>query len=245
MAQQNKINLRELFLGLQEELTAALKVNRTGIPHAGSKGSASEVKWIEMLRDFLPARYEVENAFVLDADGNLSEQIDIVIFDRQYCPLLFNHNGVKYVPAESVYAVLEVKQALSKEMVEYAGGKAASVRRLRRTSVAIPHAGGVFSPKKPFRILAGIVTLDSDWSPALGEPLLDVLCALEENNRLDLGCSLRHGSFEVLYPEGDAPQYDQSEQETALIYFVLRLLQRLQQLGTVPAIDLREYSDSL
>ena len=240
-----KIDLKQLFLGLQEELATMLHVNRRSVPHPTLKGDASELKWVEMLKKYLPERYEVEKACVLDADGNLSDQIDIVIFDRQYCPLLFNHAGVLYVPAESVYAVLEVKQAFNKDMVEYAGAKAATVRNLRRTSVAIPHAGGTYSPKKPFRILAGLVALDSDWNPSLGEPLLEVLCAQEEDSRLDLGCSLMHGSFEMTYPEDDAPQYDQSEQETALVFFMMRLLQRLQQLGTVPAIDLREYSDSL
>jgi Domain of unknown function (DUF6602) len=237
-----KIELKELFLGLQEELATTLRVNRSNVPHPTLKGDASELKWVEMLKKYLPQRYEVERACVLDADGNLSDQIDIVIFDRQYCPLLFNHDGVMYVPAESVYAVFEVKQTFNKGMVEYAGAKAASVRKLRRTSIAIPHAGGTYSPKRPFDILGGLVTLDSDWKPPLGEPLLECLCALEEDHRLDIGCSLKHGSFEMLYPEDAAPQYDQSEQETALVFFMMRLLQRLQQLGTVPAIDLREYS---
>lgn len=245
MSKTEKIDLKELFLALQGELATTLQLSRDFVHHPGTKGDVSELKWVETLRDYLPARYEVEKAFVLDADGNLSDQIDIVIFDRQYCPLLFKRDGVTYVPAESVYAVLEVKQSLNKEMVKYAGEKAASVRKLRRTSVAIPHAGGTFSPKKPFHIMAGLVTLDSDWNPALGEPLLETLCAQEPDHRLDLGCSLKHGSFEMIYPQDEAPQYDQSEQETALIFFCLRLLQRLQQLGTVPAIDLREYSDAL
>jgi hypothetical protein len=33
----------------------------------------------------------------------LREQVDIVIYDRQYSPFLFNQNGAKCVAAESVY----------------------------------------------------------------------------------------------------------------------------------------------
>ena len=65
-----------------------------------------------MLKKHLPSRYQVEKAFIVDINGELSEQIDIVIFDHHYCPLLFNLDGAVYIPAESVYAVLKpiVKQ---------------------------------------------------------------------------------------------------------------------------------------
>lgn len=83
---------------------------------------------------------------------------------------MFNQDGAKYVPAESVYAVLEVRQEFNGANVAYAAEKAASVRKLRRTSAPIPHAGGKFDPIVPPPILAGILTLDSEWKPAFGKP---------------------------------------------------------------------------
>lgn len=240
-----KIDLKQLFLGLQNQLSVHLEVNRQNIPHPTAKGDTSEVNWLGMLDKHLPSRYQAKKAFVLEADGNLSEQIDVVVFDRHYCPLLFNQDGALYVPAESVYAVFEVKQALNKGYIEYAGEKVASVRKLRRTSTTIPHAGGMYPPKPPFNILAGILALDSDWSPGIGAPLIDALSSLPESNQLDLGCSLRHGSFEVVYENGQPPTLDTSDKETALVFFFMRLLHRLQLLGTVPAIDLREYTKNL
>ena len=41
-----------------------------------------------------------------------------------------------------VAGFFEVKQTFKKKWVRYAGEKAASVRQLRRTSVAIPHVMG-------------------------------------------------------------------------------------------------------
>ncbi len=239
------IDLKELFLSQQTALAATLRCNRAVIVHKGAMGDASELDWRGMLKQYFPARYEVDKAIVLDADGNTSDQIDIVIYDRQYCPLLFNHGGMLYVPAESVYAVLEVKQALNKEMVDYASAKAQSVRCLRRTSVPIPYAAGTFDPKPHFRILAGILTLESDWSPPLGVPLITGLCDHPEEGRLDFGCALVDGAFEALYLKDGAPQFDKSEADTALIFFCLRLLQRLQQLGTVPALDVKDYGKGL
>jgi hypothetical protein len=59
--------------------------------------------------------------------------------------------------------------------VEYAEQKVACVRRLYRTSLPIPHAGGTYAPKPLTHILGGILTFDSDWNPPRGEPLTKVL----------------------------------------------------------------------
>jgi hypothetical protein len=198
-----------------------------------------------MLNAYLPKRYQVDKAFVLDADGRLSEQIDIVIFDRQYSPFLFNQAGAIYIPAESVYGVIEVKQDLNKEEIEYAGSKAASVRRLRRTSAPIPHAGGLYAPKKHFEIIAGLVTLGCTWSPALGSKLNAAIAGLSKDRRIDLGCALQCGAFEVIYQHRRRPRIEKSGPGHALIFFFLRLLSRLQRVGTTPALDIGEYAKSL
>lgn len=174
----NKIDIKSLFLSLQEQMTTKLSTNREMILHPGTKGDASELNWIKWFEDYLPKRYNVNKAFVIDCEGNISEQIDVVIYDRQYSPFIFNQDSVFYIPAESVYAIFEVKQELNKQYIEYAGEKAASVRRLKRTSAVIPHAGGQYSPKVPFTIIAGILTLSSSWNPPLGESLEESLQSL-------------------------------------------------------------------
>src|ERR1700721_930198 len=123
-----KVNLKEIFKGLQTQMEAKLTFNRKVVNHPTAKGTATELEWTEMLSTYLPKRYCADCAFVIDADGNISEQIDIVIFDRQYSPFILRQNGVTYIPAECVYAVIEVKQDLSKKNIAYAKKKAASVR---------------------------------------------------------------------------------------------------------------------
>lgn len=54
------------------------------------------------------------------------------------------------------------------QMVAYSQEKVASVRRLQRTSLPIPHAGGTYPPKPLIPILGGLLTFESNWSPALG-----------------------------------------------------------------------------
>ena len=245
MGRDGKIDLRQIFLGLQRQMIAKLSTGRRNISHPGTKGDATELGWIKMLNTYLPKRYQVDKAFVLDADGHLSEQIDIVVFDRQYSPFLFNQDGAIYIPAESVYAVIEVKQDLTKKVIEYAGSKAASVRRLKRTSAPIPHAGGVYPPKQHFEIIAGALTLHCTWTPALGSKFETAITRLPTNQRIDLGCALQSGAFEVIYKGESKPKIERSGKQDSLIFFFLHLLSRLQRVGTTPALDIDEYAKSL
>lgn len=235
---------RDWFLRQQEKMQAELREVRTVHDHPTAKGDGTELHWLEMLQRRLPARYRAERAFVIDADGHRSEQIDIVVHDRQFCPMLLDTAGGIHIPAESVYAVLEVKQDLSKQQLEYAGDKIASVRRLHRTSAEFLHATGR-SRTSPKPILGGILTFESGWSPPLGDAFESALRASLVDSRVDLGCALCDGAFEVVYSETGEPQISRGRADSSLIFLFLRLLHRLQQIATVPAIDYVEYSGLL
>jgi hypothetical protein len=193
-----------------------------------------------MLQDHLPRRYQAETAFVVDAEGQQSEQIDIVIYDRQYTPELYNVARQKLIPAEGVYAVLEVKQTLDKGNVEYAGGKISSVRRLNRTSVEVVHAGGEYAPRPVTPILGGILATQSEWKPPFGEAFHACLAKRSVEERLNVGCVLEAGGFDINY-DGDELKTQISSREHALAFFFLRLLRSLQRIGTVPALDYDAY----
>lgn len=121
----------------------------------------------------------------MDANGACSEQVDVVIFDRQYSPFILNEKPscVRYIPAESVYAVLEVKQNLDRQHVVYAGKKVASIRRLERTSAPVATIDGV-RKRETFPILGGIITSESDWNPPLGHPFEDAVKSLEPEHQV-------------------------------------------------------------
>lgn len=150
-----------------------------------------------------------------------------------------------FIPAESVYAVFEIKQRLTRDDLRYAAKKADSVRKLRRTSASIINAGGKQEPRALFDILAGILTLESSWTPPFGDGFEQALKdGAAEHTAIDLGCALRHGSFDVRWADAE-PSIDISAPDVSLMFFLLRLFSRLQALGTVPAIDLAEYGRTL
>jgi len=207
-------------------------------------GTVSEGQWIKMLYEHLPKRYKVNRAFVIDSKGECSDQIDIVIHDRQYSPFVLNYGDALYVPSESVYAVFEVKQSMSADQVKYAASKIASVRALHRTSIEIPTANGILKPKPLHNILGGLLTVDSDWNPAFGDPFESAINSAPVDGRLDIGCSAQHGMFEVLYGESELTTIEAIHSDAALALFLLRLINRLRSIATVPAIDILAYANS-
>lgn len=103
------VDLGKLYDGMQQEMEAGLKTGASVLMHPGMKGDDTEDNWREWLMAYLPNRYAVAKGVVIDADGNESEQIDVIIYDRQYSYLVLKHNETFLIPAESVYAVFEVK----------------------------------------------------------------------------------------------------------------------------------------
>ncbi len=240
MTKQKLVDLHNLFLGLQKEMLQRMKTARQHVGHAPSMGDECEAEWIDVFQHFLPRRYQADKAFVVDSNGRISEQMDVVIFDRQYSPFLAKLNKAHYIPAESVYAVFEVKQDLTADHIEYAGAKAASVRALHRTTMPIQHAGGTFKPREHFTILAGILCHANGWNSVFGKPFMAAINTLDTTERLDFGCCLEMGSFFINWETG-IPVPRVSHRDTSLVSFVLGVIHALQKIGTVPALDLNAY----
>jgi hypothetical protein len=202
-----QLNLAEVFHRVQKEMLAQLAVGRL-FEHASSAGAATEHHWLALFNRYLPKRYRSAPTFVIDSAGRRSRQIDIAIFDNLYSPLLFPHANGLHVGAESIYAVFEVKPTISK-----------------RKAI------------KPSPILAGLLATSSVWTPeTFSKNLRPALTALPPAHRLDLGCSLDHGSFER---SGNSIRV--SPRDQSLIFFLIRLMDRLRAMGTAPAADLMRY----
>lgn len=248
----NAIDLHRLLRAQQTKLLAEQRADRDVHEQPGALGDAGEINWAHVMGNYLPTRYVVsEKAFVIDADGDATpQQLDVLIHDRHFCPLWFEDKaGTRYVPAESVFAVFEVKPEINKGYVEYTAAKLRSVRELRRTSAPIIDKGVVQPPRGTAPdIIGGILATESGWTPMFGEPFQKAISAqaVRYETRLDLGCAIGAGAFELVPRMGDiAAHIDTSEGDTVLMFFLLRLFGRLQAAGSPPAIDMHEYSKTL
>lgn len=266
----NKIELPELFASMQQQMSAQLSTNRAFIHHPGSKGDSLENAWIEWLRSYLPNRYSVDKAIIIDHIGNTSHQIDVVIYDNYFTPFIFTQNGFHYVPAEGVYAIFEVKPDIkgnvgSDSYIEYAGKKIESVRQLARTSTSMINSGRQFPPRPLTKILGGILATTNTYTHKNNNTIKQHLEDLGGLKGIDLGCVVDYGSFYVDYDGeediteenlskriNDYYEYRQfndlnfSKAENSLITFFMQLTRYLQQaIGTIPAIDLQAYLDRI
>jgi hypothetical protein len=268
----NKINLRDLFSGLQNQMSAQLSTNRDFILHPGSKGDSLEDTWIEWLRKYLPNRYCIDKAIIIDSSGHLSDQIDLVIYDQQYTPFVLTQNGIHYIPAEGVYAIFEVKPDLNGSIVsngesisyiEYAGRKIESVRRLKRTTTSIIDRGKKYDPRPLTKIVGGILASTNTMKKK--ETIEGHLRSVTGLKGIDMGCAVDNGAFFVDhtgdedvkimdYPQRIKNYYENreiadiefSKHDVSLVSFFFQLLRYLQQsIGTVAAIDLSEYAKAI
>ncbi len=235
-------SLSTLLSSLHDDIQQRLARVRQSFGHPGTKGDASENVWISMLEAYLPKRYQAAKAHVVDSLGNFSQQIDVVIFDRQYSPFIFTYENETIIPAESVYAVFEAKQTANAGLVAYAQEKVASVRRLHRTSLPIPYAQGVYPAKPLIPILGGLLTFESDWSPALGSSFEKALITDLGDGKLDIGCVASHGHF---FFEQATSSYKFVNENKPATAFLFKLISQLQFSGTVPMIDIEAYGQWL
>ena len=236
------IDLKKLFTDLQNQMLSELQT-QSNILHAPSKGDATEDSWLKWFKKYLPKRYTADRAFVIDHEGNLSEQIDIVVYDTHYCPIVFDQSGVKYITAESVYAIFEIKQELNTEHIKYATQKIQSVRRLKRTSVPIHHAGGTFECKRYHNIIGGLLTTRSAFKDMDGN-IEKNLKNLDIEKRIDIICCLNKVSYIIDYLDKKIT-LNKNKSNEVLIFMFLEFLLRLQKLGTVPAMDFLLYAKAI
>lgn len=214
------LNLADVFHLVQRKLLADL--DSTGVfEHPSANGTATEQIWIELFSQFLPTRYRAAPAFIINASGLRSRQIDIAIYDTLASPPLFPNPAGIHLPIESIYAVFEVKPTISKQWLQDAATKAASVRTLQSSSR---------------KILAGLLATTSVWKEdTFPTNLRRALLSFPAPQKIDFGCALEHGSFE------HHRRISVSPSNRALIFFLLRLVTRLNSLGPAPQVDLLEY----
>lgn len=117
------------------------------------------------------------------------------------------------------------------------------MRRPKRTSVEIHHAGGTFPAKKLFGIVAGILAIDVEWTDGFeSSAVREAHAQLAGESSIDCGFAAEGASFDV-YAEDRS--YALGPKENARAYFAFRLLSKLQSLATIPAVDWLAYANQL
>ncbi|ECS9208222.1 hypothetical protein D1140_21350 [Salmonella enterica subsp. enterica serovar Amager] len=123
------VDIRKIFESISLELTA--KFQRTvQVQHSGGKGANREDAFSEFLRDYLPNKYGVGRGEVISPDNDISGELDIVIFDKNHCPLFLKSDSHSLYPRESVFGAVSMKSHLDSEELKDAYKNIASLKKI-------------------------------------------------------------------------------------------------------------------
>ena len=106
-------------------------------------GDAMEHPVRQQLEQILPRGIGVGSGFVIDSYGHTSKQTDVVLYEKDICPIFSINNtpGTTYYPCEGVIAVGQIKSVINRSLLREDFEKIASVKCLQRFQVHdfMPH----------------------------------------------------------------------------------------------------------
>lgn len=111
MSKQKKNDLGGVWDGIHVALEYRLRSAKDYLRHPAS-GANAEVYIRQLLVDYLPKRLGVESGFVVNAAGERSDFIDVLIVDALNIAPLSAEPSYKVFPAEAVIAAIEITSAL-------------------------------------------------------------------------------------------------------------------------------------
>lgn len=116
------------------QISDMIKVKSKGsklMSHSLEEGLSNEEIIREVFRRILPKRYGVGKGKVINAEGNMSKQCDVIIYDALDCPNLFVDDHMNQIlPLEGVYAIIEVKTRLTSNKIKEGYEQIHSVKSL-------------------------------------------------------------------------------------------------------------------
>ena len=101
------------FQDIQKTLSLKFHGWEKDLLHQGEKGGIRERRVKDFLKALLPSKYGIGSGHVIDSQGQISYQSDIVVYDAHEGLALPVDDYYSLFPCECVYAVLEVKSELN------------------------------------------------------------------------------------------------------------------------------------
>ena len=130
------------------------------VRHAGDRGENLETLLMEFLEKHLPTRFGLTKGEVVTKEGKRSHAIDIIIYDKLTCPILYGAgvSGTSILPIEGVYGIIEVKSTLSKAEFEEAAQKIQTFKELAPRDLGVIRTREYVTVRRasrPFGIIFG------------------------------------------------------------------------------------------
>lgn len=250
------MDIRKIFEAISLELSA--KFQKTiQIKHNGGKGDNREDAFVGFLKEYLPGKYGIGRGEVISPENEISGELDIVIFDKDHCPLFLKSDSHSIYPRESVFGAISMKSHLDSEELRDAYKNIASLKKM------VPTKGFSNSPSPGMRVgLHPVVPVTAIFAYASNRSLEAIAKQVKELDRelddinlrpdfvvvLGLGIVGPNSRIRKDFNQYDLPQeyndlsYSRSTGRHTLLRFYMQYLDELNTI-TQPNLNLRSYFD--
>lgn len=186
-----ELKFKEIIENIIGDINEAKRKSKSIHTAGNIKSSGDEVENLirEKISLFLPERYLVKQGHIINSEGKVSNQFDIIIFDRLNTPKFFeSKNETVFYPIESVLAVGEIKKTLrSKDPIEF-GKKIRYLKEdMQRKLIENTAFGNNFSNKT---LISDLVNMTSERK--FKNPLFSFIFAIDEEKIENLEVSSDH-----------------------------------------------------
>lgn len=212
------------FVALFIDSSRRLFVDERGIlVHSLEFGMYRERIVSDFLKLFTPERMGLDTGFVVNSNGRISTQCDIIIYDKTVTPLIRDDQFQRFFPIESVCAVGEIKSHLSLAELKKALRKLAKLKSLRDSLDKPSYAytlksgglhGSKFEPERDELDQIFTFLICESFSFDVQHHLQEIVSCYNEElphhpfcHRHNVILSLRDGVLAYLHPEGPLFQF--------------------------------------
>ncbi|WP_051630042.1 DUF6602 domain-containing protein [Lacrimispora aerotolerans] len=166
--------LGENYINMERSIVEQLKMMTPS--HHLTTGTFREEVWKSMFEMMIPKKYCIDQGvFIIDSNGEISDEVDLAIFDEMYTPYIFKYNKIKFIPIEAVAIVVQCKSTInSDEKIDDLKDWLKSINKLTTSQNSV------------VRIINGL--LDNDYiedsnKAQTGTRPIKILCATQINDK--------------------------------------------------------------
>jgi len=123
------MDIELIFRQISHQLLGDFKISAE-TSHPSTKGELREDALSRFLREKLPGKYGIGSGEVISPLSEESKHFDLIIFDKENCPIWIRSNKNQVYPIEGVYGIIEVKSKLSKAKLEEGLEKVITIREM-------------------------------------------------------------------------------------------------------------------
>jgi hypothetical protein len=246
------MELWKIFQGISKKMYADFELVTSQIPHMGDMGTNREDVIKSFLKKHLPGKFDIGSGQAISADGQISKQLDSVIYSKASCPLWYNES-TQIFPSESVCAVTEIKSRLDKTVLETCVENIRSVRKLPKLGGKRPLAPNILVSGDNPSTFGSVFAYSSNTSlESLRDNLNIINKTIPPNERISVLCVLDKGILInvnpalnqiLLLPNHASTIASVKAEENSLLLFFLLLNSYLNAIEVIPP-DLLRYTDN-